>query len=434
MGAVSAELKAGSRVGRYRLVQPIAAGGMAHVWLAESEGPSGFRKRVVLKMMHPELTTNAAFVRMFIEEAALAARFEHDNIVRVFDFGTDRGRHFIVMEHIAGRTLRDLLKRHRELGAKFEHWLLVRVAIGVCEALDYVHSFSDDGVPLCLVHRDVSPENILVSFNGTVKLLDFGVSHSVVSTGAQGLVVGKYRYMAPERLTGDAGGPPGDVYSLGMILYEVLTGSAPFRGKDERVLAAAIRAGAAPMNVVAPNVPRPLQLIVGKAIDLDPSARFETAARLARALRRYLIEFEPENVSRSIGVHLVGLFPEAEDIPSNVRATAQSRQSERPPWEAPEAVSVDVVDADEIGAALYTPTDNEIELGAAKEEVRALPPVVRLVTQPSPGVEVTEDAPHEELEALVEPTPSVFDRARPSRSAPCHRGAAIGLRGGVQAW
>ena len=192
-------IKPGTQIGRYHVLSRLASGGMAEVWLGEFRGVGGFSKRVVLKTMLPQLTQSEHLVKMFITEAAIAAKLEHDNIVRIFDFGENEGYYFIAMEYVAGRTLRQIGRRYRKQSRQIDSWFLARVAIETCAALKYVHDFDDGmGTPLGLVHRDVSPENMMVSFTGTVKLLDFGVvAANEAPSSSMEMLVGKCRYMAP---------------------------------------------------------------------------------------------------------------------------------------------------------------------------------------------------------------------------------------------
>lgn len=345
----------GAQFGRYRILEPIASGGMARLWLAEFAGAEGFRKRMVLKTMLPHLSENRSLVAMFIEEATVAAEFDHENVVRVFDFGCFEDQYFIAMEYIVGRTLRQTMRRARDREFPVDKWALIRVLASVCDALDYVHTFSQDGVTLGLLHRDVSPENIMISFKGTVKLLDFGVAHNVKSTVNTGMVVGRYRYMAPERLDGSPGFATSDLFSVGVILYELLSGLVPFKGADDVATVKAILAGAPRLNDVAPTIDPRLAAIVDRAIAPHPMDRHPSAATLARDLRRHLSRTDGNALSRSLAPLLSVLFSDADDLPSHVRANHSGSSQVPAVEEGTVAQDMELVIAEGVRPAIERP-------------------------------------------------------------------------------
>lgn len=299
---------------------------MAEVWLAESVGPSGFVKRVALKTMLPHVARTPEFVKMFINEASVAAQLAHENIAQVFDFGELEGHYFLAMEYVQGRTLRQIGRRHRELGRPVDPWFLARAMLDVCNALEYVHTLCDiEGEPMGLVHRDVSPENVLVSFTGAIKLVDFGVASVGQSHGPsqKGMLVGKCRYMAPERIAAPRGMPQSDLFSVGAILYEFATGCFPFLGEDETALLMRILEGKPrPPRMLVPSLPEELEAIILKALSTKPVDRQSSAAELAQDLRTFLEHHDRTGLHRPLDAHMGNLFSEVQEIPSYVRVAA----------------------------------------------------------------------------------------------------------------
>jgi serine/threonine-protein kinase len=337
-------IKPGTKIGRYHVLSRLASGGMAEVWLGEYRGPGGFSKRVVLKTMLPQLTQSEHLVKMFITEAAIAAKLEHDNIVRIFDFGENEGYYFIAMEYVAGRTLRQVGRRYRKLSQPIDTWLLARVAIDTCSALKYVHDFDDGtGRSLGLVHRDVSPENMMVSFTGTVKLLDFGVVAATEgAASSMEMLVGKCRYMAPERIGTPAAFPPSDIFSLGVILYEYSTGVAPFEGDNEAaVLRKILETTPQRPRELVPSLPQEFDNVVMRSLARDPVDRYNSADTFAADLRRVLMQTDPEGMHRPLDKHMAMLFADATEIPSYVRLATKAGE------DAPLDVDVELLgDAD----------------------------------------------------------------------------------------
>src|SRR5215218_9621259 len=218
--------------GRFRLVRKIAEGGMATVYEAEQLGAEGFTKRVALKVIHPRYAKRAAFLRAFIDEAKLSANLMHGNIVQIFQLGEVGGDYFIAMEYIQGPTVRQLIDRHRELGRPLTAPLAAYIASRVCRALDFAHKFvAPNGQRLDIVHRDVSPGNILATWDGHIKLADFGIAKARPSAdpSTDGIRMGKKHYMSPEQLLGLEMDGRSDVFSLALVLYELLALEPLFR-------------------------------------------------------------------------------------------------------------------------------------------------------------------------------------------------------------
>ena len=279
--------------GRYVLLEHLASGGMADVYLAESPGAGGFRKQIAIKIVLPAFAGGAdasAFLKMFMEEARLASRLNHANIVQVFDFDQVDGQYYIAMEYVRGRTLLQIL----ETGVTRKIRISVPCAVHICSqvatALAYAHRLTDDeGTSIGLVHRDVSPQNVMVSFEGEVKLTDFGIAHARDSrTGtAPGMVKGKAAYMAPEQALARPLDGRADVFALGTVLWELLTGSQPFlRDTDTATLLAVVgpEPTIPPPSSYNPDIPPELDAVVMRSLERDPTRRTNSADELAREL------------------------------------------------------------------------------------------------------------------------------------------------------
>ena len=277
----------GQTIGKYRIVRDVGIGGMAQVFLASREGPEGFAKPYVIKRILPELSRDEQFAKMFVTEAKVAAMLDHPNIVHVFDFEIEKGNYYLVMEYVAGASLANMMRANRKRGgAPLGPQMAVEIGIPVAHALSYAHDLTmPDGKPLDLVHRDISPGNVLVSRDGAVKLADFGVVKTAMTATVVGVVNGKWAYMSPEQISGQAVDRRSDLFSLGIVLYEVTTGLRLFKG--ESAAATASRVMDAPVRrpkSVLPNLDPRLDHIIMKLLDRDPRARYQTAAALAADL------------------------------------------------------------------------------------------------------------------------------------------------------
>jgi len=282
------------RLGKYQLVQRLAQGGMAELFLARAEGPGGFSKQVVVKRILPHLVSDPSFVDMFLGEARLAALLNHPNVVQTFDFGEAGGAYFLAMEFIDGPNLRMVLKAAQEgKAAPLSFALAARVVAGCCEGLAYVHGLAhpETGAPLGLVHRDISPENVLISRNGVVKVVDFGIAKAVgeAHKTKTGGVKGKLAYMAPEQLSSETLDGRADVYALGVVLYELLTGALPHDGEDEMTLMRAVLfEEPVPVLQRRADVPAALAQVLDRALKRKRDERYGSCSELQAALEQYL--------------------------------------------------------------------------------------------------------------------------------------------------
>jgi len=294
---------------------------MAEVWLATSKGVGGFQKRVVLKTIIPELAENQDFVKMFINEALLAARLNHAHIVQIFDLGNIEGRYFIAMEYVPGRSLRQISRASRQKGSLLPQWFVLRCMTSVCEALQYAHDCVDEnGEPLGLVHRDVTPENVMVSFTGAVKVVDFGVARasSAAPLTRAGTLKGKYSYISPEQVKGATADRRSDIYSLGVVLYEMLVGSRPFRADNDLDLLRQVAKGEFIPPRQAPWINPELEHIILRALAMDPAIRYQEASELNEDILSYLSDVRDRHGQREMSLLVSMLFPDEPAIPSDV--------------------------------------------------------------------------------------------------------------------
>ncbi len=288
--------------GPYRLLDRIAVGGMAEVFKAKRSGVEGFEKIVAMKRILPHLSDNKEFVDMFVDEAKMVAGLTHPSIVQIFDLGRIDKSYYIAMEYVHGRDLRTILKRAKEKGLRMPLDLCLRVAGQVCSALEYAHRKKDDrGRPMEIVHRDVSPQNILISFEGQVKLTDFGIAKAATKASStdRGALRGKLLYMSPEQAWGQAMDRRSDLFSLGIVLYEMITDQKPFLGggTEMSILEMVRQCRVEPPRRVNSRVPGSLDAVVMKALARDPDERFQDAGEMRQALDKVLSDRPPPSAS-----------------------------------------------------------------------------------------------------------------------------------------
>ena len=280
--------------GKYQLLKRLAMGGMAQIYLARQRGPEGVEKLLVIKRILPHLAENEDFVRMFLDEARIAARLIHPNIVDIYDLGAQDDSFFIAMEYIHGEDLRRVWKRAERSGQLIPVPLVCRIMIEACAGLDHAHKQKDaQGKPLGIVHRDISPQNILLTFEGRVKVVDFGIAKAAdqATVTRSGVLKGKYSYMAPEQAAGQKNlDCRTDIFALGVVLYELLTGMRLFkRHTDMATLQAVADCEIAPPSQINPRVPKDLDPIVMKALTREPEDRYAEALQLQLALEDWLL-------------------------------------------------------------------------------------------------------------------------------------------------
>ncbi|MFN7134944.1 MAG: serine/threonine protein kinase, partial [Myxococcales bacterium] len=297
----------GQKFGKYVLLDRLAAGGMAEIFRARFMAAAGVTKPVVIKRILPHYAGNHAFVSMFINEAKIAVGLAHGNIAQVFDFGEIDGEYYLAMEYVHGQSISKLAKKARAINLPFPIPIAIYVMAEACAGLYYAHSRADEqGRPLGIVHRDVSPQNIIVSFEGQVKLVDFGIAKARLAGKNEtehGAMKGKYVYFSPEQTRSKPLDGRSDIFAAGICLYELLTGRLPFDGKMIDVLGRISRCEFDRPSLHNPNVAPELEQIVLKAMTLRAEDRFQTALEMNEALMQYLHTAWPR-FSRNQVAHL----------------------------------------------------------------------------------------------------------------------------------
>jgi len=299
-------------LGKYQLIAEIARGGMGVVYLAMAQGPGGFSKLVVVKELNPELVDDPAFRTMFLDEAKLAARLNHPNIVQTNEVGNDGDMYFMVMDYLDGRGLDRIRRRTRTAGFGLSLSMQLRIIIDILAGLDYAHNLTDfDGTALNIVHRDVSPQNVFVTFDGQIKLLDFGIAKAADTTHQThaGVLKGKISYISPEQARGQKVDARGDVFSAGVILWEVLAGRSLRDGKNDNQMLRALTAADLPRaSSVKPWVPPELDEICARAMAWNRDDRYRSAAAFRTDLEQYLTTTGTNVSAREVGVCVSEMF------------------------------------------------------------------------------------------------------------------------------
>ena len=318
---------------RYRPLYKLDAGGMAEVYVAEAESMAGFKKKVAIKRILPGLIKDQRFVRMFLDEARLSLRLNHANIVSVFDIGESENTYFIVMDFVHGTNLKSLLEYQAKKGGTMPVALVVWVLNEILKGLAYAHKLTDSetGRPIGIVHRDISPPNILVSWNGEVKLTDFGLAKATTQLESTdpGVVKGKYSYLSPEAARGEEIDHRADVFSVGILAFEMLTGRRLFRGKNDYQTIALVRACDVPsVRSYNPDVPADLEAVLMKALSKDIKDRYDDADDFSDALLQFLFSNRLKIGARDV---IDYCRPIREDLDADKRAQEKKAQEERSP-------------------------------------------------------------------------------------------------------
>jgi eukaryotic-like serine/threonine-protein kinase len=311
-------LAGGISYSRYLLTARIGAGGMAEVFRALVKGPEGFERELVLKRILPRYSGNAQFVSMFVNEAKICALLTHPNIVQIYEFGEAEGTYFIAMENVHGVSLRDAMAKLRERSETLPYMVAADIARQICLGLDYAHTLTaPDGTPLEIIHRDISPPNIMLAFNGTAKVVDFGIARAASFAEAEiksGVIKGKVSYLAPEQINRQPMDGRVDVFATGILLHEMLTGQKLFQANNELgKMRALLTQTTPPPSSVNASIPRELDRIVLRALERDRERRYPSAAAMANDLERTLIAHRTS--SRELARLLHELYRTPEDTP-----------------------------------------------------------------------------------------------------------------------
>ncbi len=280
---------------KYRVLRKLDLGGMAEVFLGESESLEGFKKQVAIKRVLPHLVQNGKFLAMFLDEARLSLSFSNANVVQTFDIGRSGETYFVVMEYVDGTNLKRINEHLREGNEIIPVELAVFIVIEVCRGLSYAHELNDaDGQPLGIVHRDVSPPNILLSKQGEVKIVDFGLAKatSQLERTDPGVVKGKFAYLSPEVVKGKEVDLRADIFACGIILFETLTSKRLFLGENDIKTVELVRQAVVPsLSEINPQIPPNLEAIVRKTLAPRPEDRYQSCDELAEALAGFLFEY-----------------------------------------------------------------------------------------------------------------------------------------------
>ncbi len=290
----SHDLGRGTLLGRYEILAPIASGGMARVWAARMKGSRGFAKTVAIKTMLPGVSDDVRYEHMFLDEAHLASQIRHTNVVEILDLGEEQQLLYLVMEYIDGEPLTTLRRSAASIGG-VPLRLALKIIAETAAGLHAAHELSGpDGTPLRIVHRDVSPQNILISYNGVVKVTDFGIAKAVgrLSQTAECTLKGKPAFMAPEQIRGEDVDARADIFTLGIVMFQLLCGVHPFRGENDLVTIQNIQSERPIMRPreFKPDLEPELEDIILRALERDPDQRYQTARDLELAVEERLVK------------------------------------------------------------------------------------------------------------------------------------------------
>lgn len=339
--------------GEYKILKKIATGGMAEVFLAKRIGMKGFEKLLAIKRILPQFSENEEFIAMFIDEAKLAAKLTNRNIVQIYDFGSQQGSYYIAMEYIFGKDLRSILKKSKERGERLPLAQCAYIIGEAAKGLEYAHTLKDHfGKPLQIIHRDISPQNILISYEGEVMLADFGIAKAASkSTETRaGVLKGKILYMSPEQAWGKPIDRRTDLYSLGVLLYEMITHRKIFDADSEFSMLEKVRNADVefPPNVFE-NIPNNFLQVVQKALEKNPDHRYQSAHDMRVDLENYLLTTQERLSEKTISNYLKQLFREEIDEERKILTEGTEILVERlaaqepvlkPPAREPEKISI----------------------------------------------------------------------------------------------
>lgn len=324
--------------GKYQILERVARGGMAEIYKARMEGIGGFNRLFAIKRILPNLSQNREYVDLLVDEAKIAGLLSHANIVQILDLGQVTGQYYVAMEYVHGRDLGRVLHRCRERGITLPVPHSVFILIEVLKGLEYAHNRQimrgNTPMPLEIIHRDVSPSNVLVSFQGEVKLTDFGIAKARVKAmeTVSGVIKGKFDYMSPEQASGADLDQRSDLFATGVLLYEMLCGRHPFRRRGDLQTIDAIKAGQySPPTFVNSDVPYSLEVILDRALARGRADRFQTATEFKDALTKFFHDSGFIFSHSTLAAFLKGLFPEATPRRKPKETEQQTRPMPRPP-------------------------------------------------------------------------------------------------------
>jgi serine/threonine protein kinase len=385
--------------GKYQILERVAQGGMAEIFKARMEGIGGFNRLFAIKRVLPGLSNNREYIDLLVDEAKVAGLLSHANIVQILDLGQVKGQYYVAMEYVHGRDLGRVQARAKERGITLPVPHSVFILIEVLKGLEYAHNRQilrgNTPVPLNIVHRDISPSNVLLSFQGEVKLTDFGIAKASVKAleTVSGVIKGKFDYMSPEQASAKEVDQRTDLFAAGVLLYEMLCGAHPYRAGGDLKTIAAIRAGEyQPPTFVNPDVPYSLEVILDRALAHDPDERFQTATEFKDALARFFHDAGFIFSHSTLAAYLKGLFPEG--------AASRKKAPRGVPLKDQETRPIPIPAQRQPAPAMLSPEPEPIDEGPPTELVE---------------VDQTESAPPLDLGMdSDEPIPSILEEALPT--------------------
>jgi serine/threonine-protein kinase len=384
------DIRPGATIGRYEFLVPIAKGGMAAVWAARLKGTRGFAKTVAIKTMLPTLSDDPLFEQMFLDEAQLAAQIHHPNVVEIMDLGEQEDILYQVMEYVDGESLATVLRTISKKKDRLPLEIAVRIVMDACRGLHAAHELKNvDGTLLGLVHRDISPQNIMITYDGVVKLVDFGVAKAAGRTTSEttaGQIKGKAPYMAPEQALGQRVDRRTDVFAMGIVLYQITTGKHPFRGENDIATLHNILHNELPSpRFVDAQFPRPLEAAINRALSRDVTKRFASAKDMADALSRVFPPTRRRADVADVGAFVQELLGETGNRRRSALAEAIKRADSRtgaaPPGDSSGSMLLPLAEIGTDSAVhsprgLAAPTEriDVTELGVGRPSYPGLPP------------------------------------------------------------
>jgi tetratricopeptide (TPR) repeat protein len=302
-----------AKFGKYLLLDRIAVGGMAELYRAMMTGAEGFEKLIAIKKLLSHLTAQENLVNAFVGEAKLAALLQHQNIVQIYDFGSMDGDYFIAMEHLFGKDLRLIADKSEEKGRPLGLEYVLYIATRICEGLDYAHHLKDlEGNPLHIIHRDISPPNIFITYEGEVKIVDFGIAKAATQNTetVEGVIKGKVSYMSPEQASGESIDQRSDIFSTGILIYEMLTGKRMFEGEPLQILPKVCEAEFEPLDQVVKDLPPELYEILRRALAKDLEQRYQSSGDMLSDLEECMHKNDLRATARGLSQYMRALFEE----------------------------------------------------------------------------------------------------------------------------
>ena len=415
-------------VKQFEILEMIAKGGMAEVFRAKTSGVQGFEKEVCVKKILPHLTEDDSFVEMFVNEAKLAATLSYANIVHVHDLcRSAAGEFFIVMEYVHGKDLSDVIRAAQLAGREVPVDLAIHVGREMLKGLYYAHNKTDpEGAPLNIIHRDISPHNVLVSFMGEVKLTDFGIAKasSIMNKTAVGILKGKYGYMSPEQARGQPLDHRSDIFNTGIVLYELLVGERCFAGSsDFSTLNLMRNAEVTPPTKINAKLPKEMEAIILKALSKDKKDRFQDGVEFEKALATYAKQSGQHATATELGEFMRSLFANGlekkPNIPTGILNLASVADPNAIPAAAPVAKAERAEKADKKGKPTV---DVKAPAEAAPAATKAVPrPELAKAEAPKPA-----EAPKEEPKKEKKPAKIKADKDAGGDEAPKKKGQSDG--------